>query len=498
MSVLLTIAALLVSATTALGAQDIVFAQVVHRHGSRSPILPKDASADSFAKICPTGCGILNPEGVDMLVKVGEFFKARYQVHPNIFPTTEYSFVDTYTRSTAVPRTVQSAVAFLKGVYPTSAVPPVVFNMPRIEDSDLLSDSWPNFFFYFQSSINKFYKQLAPRREELFTNAEMESMAAELHISELCSTPDDYVRCAVLFFDIAAAFEATGTLNTYPTVEANYPKIKQMAFDWFSLVYGWDASVPSDVERGSPGQPAVQKVIANMRDYINGKQSYKYIHYSAHDSTVSPMGTTLGYRGDDIILTGFGVFLGFELLQEGQGAAAKYFVRCVKGQPGQTPADHSVTSSSLPLSGIDADGKTYTVDPASATDYVPFDDFVRYVDSTAPKAANGQCSVPADQIKAMGCDAEGAPTSEICKMYRTQCTAEACPAGKMVDRDSLACVAARTASGNGDNTMTTANAGVMAMCTAFGGMLIGAGIMFAINFFRKKKAAGYERINDQA
>eukprot|EP00744_Colponema_vietnamica_P005631 GILI01008228.1.p1 GENE.GILI01008228.1~~GILI01008228.1.p1 ORF type:complete len:396 (-),score=105.15 GILI01008228.1:234-1292(-) len=350
----------------------------------------------------------------------------------------------------------------------------------------------PAFSLYNKFRAADIYSGLAPLIHALWPNPQVIwDMAAELSLSGFCASKGAGW-CLVELYDIAACFESDGTLAGYPVAEANFAAMKVFYHQFIHVLFTYNNTELIDQERGSQGQPLAQAMLANMNSYIAGTMSYNFMQYSAHDTTLAPWCVTVGAYGETLPV--FGQMYLIDLLEDG-GA---YYVRGIKGAPLQAPGPHTYTTEPLQLGGIDSSGRTYYIN--GTTDRMPIADFERFVDSTKATSSQGSiCAVTTAQLESQGCLANGIPTSSICATYRTNCMQWACSSSSYLDFSNLACVANAGGGSGEDATMSTANAGVMAMCTTLGGMLMGAGAMFAMNVVQKKRQAklAYNRLQTQ-
>ncbi|XP_063984985.1 prostatic acid phosphatase-like isoform X1 [Diachasmimorpha longicaudata] len=93
---------------------NIVLANVLFRHGDRTPLDPYPNDPWRNESLWPVPFGQLTNLGKHQHLELGRWFRARYD---QLLPR-KYSFHDIYIRSTDVDRTLMSAEANLAGLYP--------------------------------------------------------------------------------------------------------------------------------------------------------------------------------------------------------------------------------------------------------------------------------------------------------------------------------------------------------------------------------------------
>ncbi|MFH4975622.1 hypothetical protein AB6A40_002331 [Gnathostoma spinigerum] len=117
------------------GSNELLFVQIVWRHGDRSPvsIYPTDPNQ---SEAWPHGLGELTETGMIQQYTLGNLIRQRYINGTYSFLVPNYLPKEIYVRSTDVNRTLISAMANLAGMYPTG-IPGTDY--PRTENG-----SWPS------------------------------------------------------------------------------------------------------------------------------------------------------------------------------------------------------------------------------------------------------------------------------------------------------------------------------------------------------------------
>ncbi|KAL7707238.1 histidine secretory acid phosphatase [Lotmaria passim] len=433
------LALLLIAAAMTAEARLVVrMVQVAHRHGARGPLVSEDNSTE----ICGTEypCGELTDVGIEMLNSVGRFVRARYNdlsvVEQALFPSTRYNSSVVYTRSTGTQRTIQSATAFLHGLFPDGYFYPVVYSANMTTDTLLNTDTVPSCIGrgYFETDI--LYAAMNPILDAYLTWDQVQAAAKDAYIEGLCQ--DYYARtlCADNLFDIATSFEASGRLPSKPNLEAAMPGLSIYSAAWHRYVYDYNKSVELDAIQGAPAQNLAQTMLANINAH-KLSPSFKLYEYSAHDTTVGPLAITFGDHTDATMSPPYGVTILVELLQDTE--SNDWYVRLLRGSPVlQTNGSYAFQLSGIQVHCIDSAGNQYL----ASTNICPLDSFRRMVDYSRPTVVNGQCTLTPEQYNNMGCPrtiASNAPVPENCFVYRFVCPENACPAGYILATTDYQC-----------------------------------------------------------
>ncbi|ORC92911.1 membrane-bound acid phosphatase 2 [Trypanosoma theileri] len=409
--------------------------QVLHRHGSRSAIVSYNAS-----QLCgDVPCGYLNVPGQKMTINAGSFLREHYNSDPAnpFFPSESYDLDVSYTRSTDVLRTLQSAEGLLRGLFPNmSAFFPAVHTVDSGTDWLLISDVIPynNVF----GGLDKQWKRNVcnPMVDTLIDFATLQNVAKEALSEGYCANAEDRCDCASQLFDIGNALDADGRISTFPLLKANLEKLRAFVQFEFLSKFGYNASNERDVKMGSQGQNFVQQVLSNAQLHMQGKSTYKLYHYSAHDTTLSPVAATLRDTTPNGALPPFAQLYAFELLYD--DSANAYSMRVRRGYPGQTPeSDYAFAWDDFQLKCMSSDGAVYN----AANNTCPYYDFQRLVDSSKPKDPAGLCYLDDEYKSLLGCPSSaGQSPNSNCQAYRKVCPAWSCGADFTLDPVTLQCV----------------------------------------------------------
>ncbi|KAG5478728.1 hypothetical protein LSCM1_06132 [Leishmania martiniquensis] len=425
----------------------LVMVQVLHRHGARM-------AEPSYNKtqICgDTPCGHLTWPGIEMLGKTGAFLRNRYNrdssvVSEPMFPSEDYDLDVAYSRSTDVLRTLQSAESFLRGFFPElKSLYPAIHTVREEDDYLLYTNYVPQFQFYWSLDMAVVRAVCNPVVDRNFPDFNtLTAIAREVYSEEYCSNFTRRTDCAFALFDIAAAKEPIGELDSYPMLKANLRGLSQVAREHFARQYVYNRSDARCFQQGSSGQPILQEFVQNIDAAVSGTSSYKLYHYSAHDTTLSRIACSLQDTTDDGLLPPFAQTLVLELMQSLSDSS--YHVRVLRGHPGQNPASGFVFTweSDWQLKCMDASGQMYS----AHGNRCEVADFVRFVQwSAAPATSMGYCYLDEKYRKLRNCPEGGIEVGEAwqtlssgCRYYRKRCPAYSCGHGYMLNSVSLQCV----------------------------------------------------------
>ncbi|EAN98050.1 membrane-bound acid phosphatase 2, putative [Trypanosoma cruzi] len=409
--------------------------QLVHRHGSRSALVHHNQT-----QICgDVPCGQLNSHGKDMLIKVGTFLRERYNSDPTnpFFPSESYDVEVSYTRSTDVPRTLQSAVGLLYGLFPNrSAAFPVIHTVIRGTDW-LLNGGLSPFATVFYLLDDAWKRDVGNKEvDKIIDFSTLQAIAKEAFSEGYCADPANRWDCAYVLFDIGAALQADGRIESLKLLKANLERLRSFSRFYYSSQYAYNSSDEQHVRMGSQGQNLAQQLLANAELHMQGKANYKLYHYSAHDTTLMPLAATLGDIGPESMMPPFAQLYAFELLYD--DSTNTHSIRAMRGSPEQTPdTNHRFSWDGFQLRCMDSNGNVYNASQNTCL----YQDFKRFVDSTRPTDPAGLCYLN-DRYKALlKCPTrEGKPLNNHCMAYRKLCPAWSCDSDFTLDPVTLQCV----------------------------------------------------------
>jgi hypothetical protein len=430
----------------------VVFAQVVHRHGARTPT---SIHGDHKWACGELGCGILTSEGKDMLFNLGQWARERYMLIPGS-NATGTAYLENYTfyypkrivqRSTDVSRTLQSAAAFLQGLFNRheSSYYPCVNTVPLDTDSLLYVDSIPAAFI--NHDVHKEKEDETFNSQYLLPTINASTwvlMGQEFHLSTCDSSNTVWVSCFKEVYDIAESYYSSGTLSQFPTVNANYAALQWLTFTRHTQLLVYNPDIHTDRHRGPLGRAIVDELISQFNQYINGSQDAFMREYSTEDTTLCIMTDTLGQKG--LQLPQFGDAFWFELLDTATSTSGSsssstsiqsYNIRIIHGSPTQEPGPHTYTMNYFNITCLDEHGTPYFGFEGTC----PFADFVRYIGTRTGTSSEGLCYLRPDVRTAIHCDkVESTAPKHKCAWYRSMCPEWACPSGSYLSYPLLNCV----------------------------------------------------------
>nr|CAJ2482300.1 unnamed protein product [Leishmania braziliensis] len=449
--------ALLVAAAVSVDARLVVrMVQVAHRHGARSALVD-----DNATQICGTvyPCGELTDEGVEMVRAIGKFARSRYNdpslVESPLFPSTRYNSSVVYTRSTDTQRTIQSATAFLHGLFEDDYFFPVVYSHNMTTDTLLSTDTVPSVMGRSWLDSPALSATLNPVVDAHLTWDAIQAAAKDAWIEGLCADPNARADCVLNLYDVAAAFEASGRLDSTSDLKAAYPGLVEVNAAWYKYVFGWNDTDKLDRTQGTPSQNLAQTMLANMNAH-RLSPSYKLFEYSAHDTTIAPLAVTFGDQGNTTMRPPYAVTIFVELLQDTEDANG-WYVRLIRGNPVKAANGIYVfQQSGIEVHCMDSAGNM----EVASTGICPLDNFRRMVDYSRPTVEDGNCAMTTTQYSNMGCPrtiADNEPVPLRCEVYRRVCTNKACPPAHILSAADYQCHP--TAETQGPSSSTNSSSG---------------------------------------
>lgn len=481
---------------------NVELVQIVHRHGARSAIVPYNET-----KICGTEfpCGYLNYEGQQMLLNFGKFLHHRYTEDASVvstpyFPYDSYNLSISYTRSTDVLRTLQSAVGLLRGLFPNaSAYFPAVHTVDNLEDSLLHSSLVPILRARYNYAAQEVRDVCDPVLDRRMSFEELQATAAEVYSEGYCANYTLRSECAEKLCDIAHAYQSTGQIDSTPLLGQHLDDVCAVTATSSHFYFSFNQSDPVHQKQGAPYYHLTKTLLDNMRLHQNRATAppFKLYEYSAHDTTISPLAASLGDNSLEAMLPPFGTAFIFELLSAA-ASPSSWYVRVLRGHPGVTPSTNfTFALSQFPMRCIDAKNMTYIPD----NNICPLADFERFIAMTAPTSEMGTCYLDPILYGRMDCpvDAEGdnRTLSLDCLVYRKLCPKYACGTGYYLDAVDYGC--RRIKAGSDDNVVGGTKSGMssgaiaaLAIVLFFAGGAAGAGGMVLQKRFMK--STGHEQV----
>lgn len=403
----------------------VVLSQVVHEFGVRTPEV-----SENQAQICGSrgGCGKITNYGEEMLYAMGDHLRDRYNdisiVDDYFFPEGIYDSSLVYSRSTGFQYTLQSAAAFLAGLFPEESLfYPVIYSANTTTDFLLLSSPHPMAMLKDKYNEDGEAKELNPVSDTYFTFTTLQKISEELYMSSVCTNEAYRGRCAKELYTVAAYMEASGKLTDKPQTAASMEGLEAVSAAWFDYMYNWNAMDVLMKTQGSVAQDLAQQLLANIHAHLVSP-SYKMFEYSTHDTMISPLSILFGADDESAYRPQFGESLLVELVQRGSD---QFLVRVVRGRPDLSDEGDVVFSTeTFPLRCVNEAGELYRAENSTC----PLDDFIRMVDYSKPAESNGNCVMDRTLYDNMRCP-ETYLSPEVltqdCELFRIACPYHSCP-----------------------------------------------------------------------
>lgn len=276
-----------IEAAIPIDSSTLVLANVIFRHGDRTPISPYPNDPYKNSSVWSAGWGQLTNRGKERHYELGKWLRHRYED----FLPMEYSRDDIYIRSTDVDRTLMSAESNLAGLYPPNDQqkwntkilwqPIPVHTTPEIEDEILAAKrQCPLYNREYEAVMNSYQmKELNEKNKELFVYLSKNSGS---EITDIVSLEYLYDTLHV---------EEMNNLTLPDWTHSVYPeKMAPLAIYSFTL-----QAFNSLMQRLKSG-PLLKDLISNMEKAIFGgpDAARKLYMYSGHDTTIANMLMLLG------------------------------------------------------------------------------------------------------------------------------------------------------------------------------------------------------------
>jgi len=286
----------------------VVSVVMFHRHGDRSPYIFMPNDAENNAR-WPDGLGELTAKGMKELETLGTKFRQRYvEGEPRNKLFERYSPQEFFVRSTDYDRTLQSAESFLRGMFPPGSGPEgglsdkgqvvPIRTMPAKWDTVLLGFKGfqcPRITQLMEDAMqSEAWKELESQREVLNEIAEAAGFSKEDFGPLASSNVFDPLHCELEHgFTWIEPFRSNHML---------YEKAKSIYFgtlrpmnafnDEMKRLNGGNmiARVISTFQRFSGIKPTVPETPTNDTPHLEdgtGKDSAKFVQFSAHDTTLT-------------------------------------------------------------------------------------------------------------------------------------------------------------------------------------------------------------------
>jgi hypothetical protein len=327
-----------------------------------------------------------------------------------------------------VPRVVVSGEAMVLGMFPDAL--PFVDYVPNDEDLQLsMWSSWPTWLM--RGTLDVERPRVAATVDRLFTHDAVNKLAAYFNFEKPCLAKGA-TACILAINDVVTARRAEGT-KMHSWVTDQRPAMLTVAATFFGDLLGYDPAEEYKKQVGSYGFPLASEMMTLFRDATAPPSgfSYQLFHRAAHDWTLFPFYSSLGFwTPADLDKPDFIVQFAEAVVLELHRDAGGLFVKAMRGRPQEEPpandAAYNYTMTPLPMKCLHADG-TSTLSTASTRGGCAFDDMWRQINSTRPQSADGVCHVTPEILRNAKCDGNDAPDAgSPCYFYRDHCPAAPC------------------------------------------------------------------------
>ena len=273
--------------------EDLIFAVTYIRHGDRAPYAQIDSP--NFKYQWPGGIGELTPEGMNQEYLLGKELRVRYIDTLHLLPAV-YKNNAIYVLSTDSNRTIMSAESLLMGLYPpgtgpkmgngSAALPddfqPVPIRVVQGKQKNILRPEQqnPERFKYLMDNVS--HTQQAWTEENIKHAGDFKRWS--VIIGKPIKTFDDFL----IFADTVRCMSLHGIPIPEGLNKDEVSKILSAADYLTALQY-----VPHEVAYFM-ASGFLSQLNTDFQLAADGKQPYKYILYSGHDTTICGIMSALG------------------------------------------------------------------------------------------------------------------------------------------------------------------------------------------------------------
>jgi len=295
-----------------------VFLVTLIRHGDRTPCYHIPSSPYDWK----LRLGELTPLGMHQEYLLGKSYRARYVEKLGFLPPT-YKDNTIYARSTDYNRTIMSAQAFLCGLYPPGTGP-------------LLDNGCPAIPYGYQLIPIR----TVPAAQDLLLlgNIINKKKINELR-SEYVFTTDEWKKMNSAYQDRFARWSKIFGVKINSLKDLDHPadNVNVRLLKGAELPEGLTESEAREIavlfskimaQECRPrkigcivARDFMRELISNIEEVVEGKQDYRFILYSAHDTTMLPVLSMLGTPSDSQVP--YASNLAFELYRNENGYSVK-------------------------------------------------------------------------------------------------------------------------------------------------------------------------------
>lgn len=381
---------------------------------------------------------MLTAAGERTLESLGQYLRSIVK-----FPSDNYNSSFLYTRSTDIPRTLQSADALLRGAFPNmSAMYPIIYTIPQEEDDFLLADNIPALVIPYRHDAAQIHSSLASLIKASINTSDVLAISAELFLDGLCGNAStglltaSLTQCLLTAEDIGAYLESEGLLGKYPVLSRYYGNLLTQLRQLLNKeVLEYDTNQTTDLQTGPMMQKLLAQLVSNMESAANNTFSTSVVEYSAHDSTITALASAMGNNGDVFLRPPFGSAMVFQLLVNENGRSKDFYLQASFAAT-QSATDLNYNMTPIGIWCLDMDAPTYHADGRCQLQY-----FQKYAATRKAQSPDGLCYLSGDILSWMQCtDVSVVPTNKLCQFYRRQCPKQGCPSESYLVLPELKCV----------------------------------------------------------
>ena len=345
-----------------LTSEGILQVHVLSRHCDRLPIAPLRIPNDpiDWAKVSNLQLGDLTGLGQMQCSNLGQILRERYLEEGSPFKImgidTKYNSEHYYFRSTELYRTLMSMFSISMGLFPQGLGEQATINFENSKDHGRMQFALPNgtqavpirtvqedmdallIGFSFCNTVIRRMQQVHSSKQASAFFAKNRELIDKIYNVTGWTTGDDTIGT---LFDLMTVQRAHNMLKL-TWINENWEQIDQIRNDFLLMLYNY-------VVIGKEGSSVLISTILNQMK----EMKKKYIHYSAHDTTLQSITASLKLNDKDYPYLGYqpkyGAHLAFELHQMNDGTRA---VRLIHGSQFN---DSNFTSLILKSLGCDSE-----------------------------------------------------------------------------------------------------------------------------------------------
>uniref|UniRef100_H2ZM93 acid phosphatase n=1 Tax=Ciona savignyi TaxID=51511 RepID=H2ZM93_CIOSA len=304
--------------------EELIFANLLRRHGARSAIHSFKTDPYNNQSIWPQGRGQLTQIGMHQHFDLGRYLKQRYIG----LLSPQYNRSEIYIRSTDYDRTLMSAQSNMAGLFPpegrqqwngssTNWQPIPIHTVPRNMDSLLAApiESCPK--------LNKLRSDILASTE--FAKLQKKYAPFLNNISKWSGCDNVDIRSSWNIQDTLITEKTQGyKLPDWATDEVLKTLDEIAGLDIHVMYSGVNSEYRVDIARVVTGN-LMKQIVENMNKRITEEDNFKVVAYSAHDTTVGSLLVALDSYND--LPPPYAACVILELYKDDATSPPRYIVR---------------------------------------------------------------------------------------------------------------------------------------------------------------------------